>query len=339
MIHPGPTRRPGARGLITGVVAMIAVGLTACSEPRSPQRADAPSEIRFSIMAAQGQASAAPLWQPLLDDLSKSIGLPVKPHFAADYAAAVEDMSRGAVQAGWYSARPAADAIDTARAEVVARTVNGDGEDSYRSILIVRRGSGITLTSVLACGGRYTMGLGDAHSTSGALAPAAFLFNPHQIDPETCFRSLRPANQEKNAVEVASGILDVATSNTATRRALERQNPVLASEIETIWQSPPIPEGGILVRSDLDPVIKEKIRSFFLTYGRGNDATAARQRQVLASLDYARFIAADEAYLDPVRELIADQALTEARRKGDSAAAAAAERDLSRLRARREVQP
>jgi phosphonate transport system substrate-binding protein len=339
VIHPGPTRRPGARGLLTGVVAMIAVGLAACSEPRTSQRADAPTEIGFSILAAQGQATAAPLWQPLLDDLSKAIGLPVKPQFAANYAASVEDMKRGAVQAGWFSARPATEAIDEARAEVVARTVNADGDSSYQSILIVRRGSGITLEEVLKCGQRFSMGLGDAHSTSGALAPAAFLFNPQRINPETCFKSLRPANQERNAVEVASGILDVATSNTATRRTLERQNPVLAGEIETIWQSPPIPEGGILVRSDLDPVIKEKIRSFFLTYGRGNDAAAARQRQILAALDYTRFIAADEAYLDPVRELIADQALTEARRKGDSAAAAAAERELSRLRARREVQP
>ena len=36
------------------------------------------------------------------------------------------------------------------------------------------------------------------------------------------------------AFAVAFGILDVATSNTATRAALERQNPVLAAEIEVL---------------------------------------------------------------------------------------------------------
>jgi phosphonate transport system substrate-binding protein len=60
---------------------------------------------------------------------------------------------------------------------------------------------------------------------------------------------------------------------------------------------------------------------------------------VLAGLDYTRFIAADEDYLDPVRELVTDQALSLAREKGDVAAAATAERDLRRLRAKREVQP
>ena len=44
----------------------------------------------------------------------------------------------------------------------------------------------------------------------------------------------------------------------------------------------------------------------------------------------------DEA---PIREMIADQQLNEARSKGDTAAAAIAERELQRLRSLREVQP
>ena len=334
MIHSGAARR-----FAVGVLTLVALGLSSCDEHKPAPKAGGPAEITFSILAAQGQASAEPLWQPLLDDLSASLGRPVRPHFAASYEGPVDELKRGVAQVAWLSAQPAIEAVDTAKSEVVARTVNQDGRDSYSSTLIVRRGSDITLAKVLECGKHYSMGLGDAHSTSGTLVPMAFLFNPYSIDPATCFASVRAANHERNAVEVASGILDVATSNTATRTALERQNPVLAAEIETIWESPPIPEGGIVVRSDLDPVIKEKIRTFFLTYGRGQDAAGARQRQVLASLDYTRFIAADEDYLDPVRELIADQALSVARAKGDRAAITTAERELRRLRTKREVQP
>jgi phosphonate transport system substrate-binding protein len=89
----------------------------------------------------------------------------------------------------------------------------------------------------------------------------------------------------------------------------------------------------------MDPVLKEKIRAFFLGYGQGEGAEAERQRAVLAGLNYSQFRAADDTYLDPVREMVADQALTEARAKGDAAAAAAAEADLSTLRARRQVRP
>jgi phosphonate transport system substrate-binding protein len=120
---------------------------------------------------------------------------------------------------------------------------------------------------------------------------------------------------------------------------LTRQNPQIAAQIEEIWQSPPIPESGIVLRADLDPALKEKIRSFFLTYGQGEGPEAERQRQVLAGLNYSRFNAADDSYLNPVREMVADQKLIEARAEGDTAAATAAERELQRLRRLREVQP
>ena len=92
-------------------------------------------------------------------------------------------------------------------------------------------------------------------------------------------------------------------------------------------------------RQDLDPALKEKIRSFFLTYGQGEGVEADRQRQVLSGLEYSRFSAADDGYLNPIREMVADQKLSEARAKGDTAAIATAERELQRLRSLREVQP
>ena len=323
-----------------GVSALAAAALTlsACDK-RDNLAAGAPARITFSILSAQGQASAGPLWQPLLDDLARTIDVPVRPHFASTYATLIEDMKRGQTQVAWFSAQPAVDAIDNADAELIARTVNLEGEDSYRSTLIVRRGSGITLDSVLACGKRYSFGGGDARSTSGTLAPAAWLFGPRGIQPAACFASVRSGNHETNAFQVASGVLDIATSNTVTGAALRRQNPTLADQIEQIWESPPIPEGGIVLRGDLDPAVKEKIRSFFLTYGQGDGVEADRQRRVLAGLGYSRFSAADDDYLDPVREMIAGQTLVEARGRNDAAAAAAAEAEIQRLRAKREVQP
>lgn len=330
----GWTRRLG----LGGVVVALGLLAAACGDPRGATERKG-GEIVFSILSAQGQASSGPVWAPLLEDMARATGVAVKPHFASDYSALIADMKRGQVQAAWFSAQPAIEAIDTADAEVIARTVNQDGEDSYHAVLIASRESGLDLKTVLDCGKRLDFGIGDPRSTSGALAPRTFLFGPRRISPETCFRSVRSANHERNAFEVASGVLDVATSNTVTLANLARQNPNIAAEIREIWRSPPIPEGGILVRGDLDPALKEKIRAFFLTYGRGEGVEAERQRKVLAGLNYSRFIAADGDYLDPVREMIADEALVDARAKGDRAAASAAERELVRLRQRREVQP
>ncbi len=324
-------------GLIAATAAAM-LGLTACGGGDDKSSA-APTELTFSILSAEGQASAGPLWQPLLDDMSRAIGVPVKPYFGSNYTVLVEAMRGNQTQVAWFSAKPAVEAIDRANAEVIARTVNKEGLDSYRSTLIVRAGSGITLEQVLACGKKYDFGIGDAQSTSGTLAPMAFLFNPRGVVPAQCFKTVRSANHQSNAFSVASGVLDVATSNTVNTVFMTKQNPQVAAQIQDIWQSPPIPESGILVREDLDPALKEKIRSFFLTYGQGEGVEADRQRQVLSGLEYSRFNAADDGYLNPIREMVADQQLNEARAKGDTAAAATAERELQRLRSLREVQP
>ena len=321
------------------LAAALVLGVASCGGGDGSKAGGAPTEITFSILSAEGQASAGPLWQPLLDDMSSAIGVKVKPYFGSNYTVLVEAMRGNQTQVAWFSAKPAVEAIDRAEAEVIARTVNKEGLDSYRSTLIVRAGSGITLEQVLACGKRYDFGIGDAQSTSGTLAPMAFLFNPRSIDPAQCFKTVRSANHQSNAFSVASGVLDVATSNTVNTVFMTKQNPQIAAQIQEIWQSPPIPESGILVREDLDPALKEKIRSFFLTYGQGDSAEAERQRRVLAGLEYSRFNAADDSYLNPIREMIADQKLGEARARGDAAGVATAERELQRLRSLREVQP
>jgi phosphonate transport system substrate-binding protein len=320
------------------LAAALALGVASCGGG-DDKAGGAPTELTFSILSAEGQAASGPMWQPLLDDMSKAVGVPVKPFFGSNYTVLVEAMRGGHTQVAWFSAKPALEAVDRADAEVIARIVDPEGRDSYQSTLIVRAGSGITLEQVLACGKRFDFGIGDAQSTSGTLAPMAFLFNPRGIVPAECFKTVRSANHQANAFGVATGVVDVATSNTVNTVFLARQNPQIAAQIQEIWQSPPIPESGIVVREDLDPALKEKVRSFFLTYGQGQGAEAERQRAVLAGLNYSRFTAADDNYLNPVREMVADQQLSAARARGNAAEVASAERELQRLRSLREVQP
>ena len=320
-------------------VAAVALGVASCGGGEKKAAGAMPTEITFSILSAEGQASAGPLWQPLLDDMSKATGVTVKPFFGSNYTVLVEAMRGEQTQVGWFSAKPALEAVDRANAEVIARTVNKEGLDSYQATLIARKDSGITLDMVLACGKKYNFGIGDAQSTSGTLAPMSFLFNPRGIVPAACFKTVRSANHQSNALGVASGVLDVATSNSVNTVFMNRENPVMAAQIHDIWQSPPIPESGIVVAESLPSALKEKIRSFFLSYGKGTGPEADRQRQVLAALEYSEFRAADDGYLDPIRLMVADQKLTDARAKGDAAGVTAAEAELQRLRARAEVQP
>jgi phosphonate transport system substrate-binding protein len=330
------------RGILTGLGLAAVLALGACGDNK-PAASAKPKEITFSILSAENQASMGPLWQPLLDDMSAQIGVKVKPYFATNYTSLIEAMRFNQVQVGWFSALPALEAVNRADAEVLGRVIDAGGDATYTSVLIARKGSGITLDKVLACGQRYSFGLGDAKSTSGTLAPMAYLFTPKGIEPSKCFKVVRSASHQANAFSVANGVLDVATNNSVGVVFFKRENPKEAAKIEVIWTSQPLPESSIVARKDLDPAIKEKLRQFFLTYGTGTGAAADKQRAVLKNLAYGGFKPADNTYLDPIREMEASEDLASARRSGDQARIAKAQAAFDKLRAtvaqKRAVEP
>ena len=278
-----------------------------------------------------------PLWQPLLDDMSAQIGVKVKPFFASNYTSQIEAMRFKQVQVGWFSALPALDAVERADGEVLGRVIDAGGDATYKSVIIVKKGSGITLDKLLACGQKYNFGIGDPQSTSGTLAPMAYLFTPRGIEPTKCFKTVRSASHQSNSFSVANGVLDVATNNTVGIIFFQRENPALAAKLETIWTSPALPESSIVARKDVDPAIKEKMRQFFLTYGVGTGPVADKQRTVLKNLAYGGFRPADNSYLDPIREMQASEALAAARRSGDAAKIAAAQAAFDKIHAAAEA--
>ncbi|MGZ6015130.1 MAG: phosphate/phosphite/phosphonate ABC transporter substrate-binding protein, partial [Phenylobacterium sp.] len=77
---------------------------------------------------------------------------------------------------------------------------------------------------------------------------------------------------------------------------------------------------------------KEKLRQFFLTYGKGDTPEAARQRANMARINIGGFKPADETHLLPVREMEATGQLVEARSKGDPAAMAKAQASLDAIK-------
>jgi phosphonate transport system substrate-binding protein len=321
------------RRVLAGLALAAMTTLSACGEQPSQTTGAKPKELVFSILSAENQASMGPLWEPLLQELSGQIGISVKPFYATNYTSLIEAMRFNQVQMGWFSAQPALEATRRAEGEVLGRVMDASGQDSYTSVLIAKKGSGVTLDKVLKCDRSLNFGMGDAKSTSGTLAPMAYLFTPRNIEPAKCFKAVRSANHQSNVLSVGRGLLDVATNNSVGLLFAQRQNPELMNQVEVIWSSPPLPESSIVVRKDVDPALKEKIRQFFLTYGTGTGPQADKQREVLKGLAYGGFKPADNSYLDPVREMEAGEALATARRSGDQARIQKAEAEFRQIQA------
>ena len=327
-----------ARGWLAAAAATVLM-LGGCDRGRegaAPAAAAGRTEaVRFSVLPTENSANLRTLWTPFFADMSRLTGLQVEPVYASNYTALVTAMAADQVDAGWFSNASGLEAVRRGGGQVFASSSDPSGVDGYQSVLIVGTRSPITIDDVLRCDRTLDFGLGDARSTSGTLAPMTYLFAPRNIAPERCFATVRSANHEANLLSVANGVLDVATNNTTNIKRLTAARPEVAARIKIIWTSPTIPEDPIVVRRDLDPAAKEKLRQFFLTYGTGTGPEAERQRAVLRSLDFGTFRTADDTHLLPVREMEATERLLAARNARNRAAEEAALTELERVRSQR----
>jgi len=324
------------RRLPLAVAALGAVlALAACNKPTAPN-VTPPKTLTFSIVSTEATQTQMQEWGPFLKDMEKATGLTVKPFFGSNYSALIEAMRFKQSDLGWFTNQSGLEAVRRAGGEVFARTTHPNGHDGYQGVIIVKKGSGITLDKLLKCDHTIAFGMGDAKSTSGTLAPNTYLFGPRGIDPAKCFQTVRSASAEANLYAVGTGTLPAATDNT---RSMDRLAVIATPEarkvmdsLQVIWTSPTIPEDPMVWRADLDPAVKKKIADFIFTYGVGDTDEARRQRAILERIQTGPFKHADNSHLLPVREMEATGQLVEAKAKGDPAAVAKAQAALDGIR-------
>lgn len=259
--------------------------------------------LNFGIISTESSTNLKSVWQPVIDDLSRTIGVPVKPFFASDYAGIIEGMRFNKVQLGWFGNKSAIEAVDRAKGEVFASVIDKDGNPGYWSLLIVNKDSNLkTLDDVLKNGGKLSYGAGDPNSTSGTAVPGYYLWAANKIEPKTFFKTVRASNHEANLLSVINKQVDVAVNNT---EALERYRLNTGKDandsVRVLWKSPLIPADPLVMRTDLPADLKGRIRAFFVNYGKGKDAE--REMANLKALTYQGFRASDNQQLVPIRQI------------------------------------
>jgi len=260
-------------------------------------------ELNFGIISTESQQNLKTTWQPFLDAMSEQTGLKVNAFFASDYAGVIEGMRFGKVDVAWFGNKSAMEAVDRSNGEVFVQTVDGDGNPGYWSLLVTHVDSPLqSIEDVIKCDQSLDFGMGDPNSTSGFLVPMTFVFAKNGIDPKTCFKAMTNANHETNLLAAANERVDVATNNTENLRRLQTTNPEAAAKVKIIWQSPLIPSDPIVWNKDLDQATKDKILSFFVSYGRlGTPEEIEKARAVLGALEWAPFRPSSDAQLYPIR--------------------------------------
>jgi len=274
-------------------------------------RAETPTEINFGVISTEASMNQKKNWEPFVEAMSKATGLKVNAFYATDYAGVIEAMRFNKVQVAWFGNKSGMEAVDRAKGEVFAQVVSKDGSTGYYSHIIVRADSPYkTVDDILKCDKSISFGIGDPNSTSGFLVPTSYIFAARDIDPKSCFKTVRNASHQANAMAVANKQVEAATNNSEDLQRTEHTAPEARKNIRIIWTSPIIPLDPLVWRKDLDPSVKTKLYSFLLSYGRfGAGDEVKSEKQILANLVWSPFNPSSDRQLIPIRKLEANKDL------------------------------
>src|SRR5882757_5335644 len=273
--------------------------------------AQTPVEINFGVISTEASTNQKKNWEPFLQAIAQSTGFKVSGFYATDYAGVIEAMRFNKVQVAWFGNKSGMEAVDRASGEVFAQVVATDGSLGYYSHIIVHKDSPYSkLEDILKCDKSLDFGIGDPNSTSGFLVPTAYIFAAKNVDPKSCFKTVRNANHQANAMAVAHKQVAAATNNSEDLQREAASAPDARNQIRILWTSPLIPLDPLVWRKDLDPAVKTKLYTFLMSYGRIGSADETKvAKQILADLVWSPFHPSSDTQLLPIRLLEANKTL------------------------------
>ena len=82
-------------------------------------------------------------------------------------------------------------------------------------------------------------------------------------------------------------------------RAFIKERPEVAEKIMVKWETAPLPNNGLVVRSDVPHSIVKQVRDIILSLH-----THVEGRTILEAMELSRYEAADDATYEPVRKFL-----------------------------------
>lgn len=234
------------RRIVLAGAAVLAFTATASAED---WKAKYP-EITFAVIPAENGSGVTERYTPLVNYLSKELGIKVNLRVANDYAAVIEGQRAGNIHIGYYGPASFARArVTGVKTDAFVIDVNADGSKGYYSVFYVRANSPYQKIEDLK---GKNLGLVDPNSTSGNNMPR-FKLNQVGIDPDAYFSKVIFTGSHENAVlALAQGTVDVAANwwnadNDSNLTRMLNKNMVKSSDGTPLKKE----DFRIIVKSDL----------------------------------------------------------------------------------------
>ena len=248
----------------------LLAAIVATTALTSPVLAEEISEFRIGLLGGENAQDRMNSNECLREKTEELLGVETKLFAPADYNGVIQGLLGGTIDMAWLGASGYAKTYleDPDAVEPILVKTNVDGGYGYHSVGFAHKDSGIT--SLDDMNGKV-FGFGDPNSTSGYLIPSIEI--PTEIGATMqsgdYFGEVKfTGGHEQTIVAVNNGDVDAGVTwadglgnwedgyNSGALRKAVDAGLIDMNDLVQIWKSKPIPEGPIVLRTDLPERVK-----------------------------------------------------------------------------------
>jgi phosphonate transport system substrate-binding protein len=229
--------------------------------------------------------------QPLVNYLERETGSHVELVVPTNYAAVVEAITNDQVDIAYLGGFTF---VQASKRAGVLPLVQRERDQNFHSVFITQPGSSIKTLADLK-GHSFTFG--DVNSTSGHLMPA-FYMRAAGIDPGSLPKTLYSGGHDATALAVANGKVDAGAMDELVLGNMLKAGKVSDSQVKTFYTTPAFFDYVWAARKGIDAKLRDGFTAAFLKL----DASNAENKAVLDLLNATKYVRAEDANYDKLRE-------------------------------------
>lgn len=169
-------------------------------------------------------------------------------------------------------------------------------EGRFRGLLIVRADSGIKVIGDL----KGKVVAYPAPTALGATMMPQYYIHTHGLDVRKDIRNIYVGSQESSIMSAYLGNSAAAATWPGPWELFAQSHPEIARELVVRWETPPMPNNGLVVRDDMPEALVEEVSSLLFGLHRTEEG-----RAIMARVGVPRFDPASEDTYQPVRDFLA----------------------------------
>ena len=218
-----------------------------------------PSTLKVALLPDENAATIIKKNKALQDYLEKKLGKKVQLIVTTDYSSMIEAMRHGRLDLAYFGPLSYVLARQKSNIEPFA-AVKQKGKTTYQAVLIANTSSGINKIGDIA---GKNVAFGDKASTSSHLIPKSMLAEKNLYAGKN-YKEHFVGAHDAVAMSVQNGHAQAGGLSKPIYETLVQRGMIKPQKVKLIAISKPFPQYPWTMRSDLNPQLKQKIRTAFL---------------------------------------------------------------------------